>query len=175
VKPVLIPLIAGTTGSLDKEKQRILSSWVAKTAMTAEHINRGKNVILQAELTWMKDNRLPPEGWKVWAAPYAGTEWRDLGIYQHSGRLDIPHGIGFTPAAHSLQLTYMGLGQVLLLTVSSSWDRLWSTLDRLDVPGLTPIWPIREENIAWPRPSALTDTETEALRSLLPKVLKSRV
>ena len=174
-KPVLLPLITGSAGAREKEKQSILSSWAAKIAMTAEHINKGKNVMLQSELTWMRMNCMPPKGWNIWVAPYSGTEWRDLGIYQHSGKLTIPPGIGFTSGAHSLQLTYMGLGRVLFLAVSSSWDRLWDILDRLDVPGATRIWPIRQENIAWPSPDVFTDSEVAALRSLLPKVFESRV
>jgi hypothetical protein len=89
-KPVLIPLIRGRAGIVNHATQRIVSTWAAKIAMTAEHVNPDKSVIHQAERTWLKVNLLPPHGWHIWAVTYAGSKWRDLGIFQHLGRLEIP-------------------------------------------------------------------------------------
>jgi hypothetical protein len=118
-KPILIPMIAGRSCALNRDMQHRLATWAVKTVMTAEHVNKGKSVIQQSERTWLKDNLTPPAGWFVWAAPYSGANWRDLGIFQHSGKLEIPDIASDTLAHHNLGLTFMALADFSFLCATA--------------------------------------------------------
>jgi hypothetical protein len=173
-KPILTPLIAGRAGSVTSDMQRVLATWAAKTVMTAEHVNRGKAVVQQAERTWLKDKLLPPAGWFIWAAPYSGTHWRDLGIFQHSGKLEIPAVSDGASTEHNLGLTFIGLGHLLFLIRHSTWPRLWDVLGS-PLPNAHQIWPVGSNSIQWPAPYVLTDIETEHFTTYMTRVFNQRV
>ena len=174
-KPILTTLITGTPGLINTDMQRILATSAAKTVMTAEHINRGKAVVKQADRTLLKDNLVPPPGWHVWIGSYSGVLWRDLGIFQHTGKLEIPSVDNSGTIEHNLELTLIGAGQLIFLVINSSWQRIWDILNGLGNPGgggLERIWPIIEPTISWPRPHVLTDVEAEYFTNYLARVLE---
>jgi hypothetical protein len=175
VKPVLVPLIAGRSGEVTFEMRRILSTWAAKTVITAEHIDSSNAVIHQTDRSWLKDNRSPPPGWHVWIATYGGRNWRDLGLFQHLGKLEIPAVSNQAPAQHNLELTLMGLGHVILLVINSSWQRIWDILDGLSTPGLVRIWPTSSAPVRWPTPHVLSDPEAEYFTTFLARVLEQPI
>jgi hypothetical protein len=175
-KPILIPLIAGRSGEVNPDMQRILATWAVKTAMTSEHVNRKQAVITQPERTWLKDNLIPPLGWYVWIAPYSGTNWRDLAIYQHMGKLEIPAIGDKTAAMHHLHFTILGLGHLMFLVFASNWERIWDILDRMWTGApVTRIWPPSTDSIPWPAPYVLSDFEAEYLTTFLARVLDQPV
>jgi hypothetical protein len=173
-KPILIPLIAGRDGTLIRHMQRVLATWAVKTTMTAEHINKGKAVVHQSERTWLKDNLSPPAGWFVYAAPYSGTKWRDLGIFQHTSKLEIPTGDHSAPTEHNIGLTFMGLGRLFFLVHHTTWSRLWDILGR-EVRHVHRIWPPSSGIIQWPPPHAFSDIEAEYFTTYLARVLNEPV
>jgi hypothetical protein len=169
-KPILIPMIAGRSCALNLDMQHRLATWAVKTVMTAEHVNKGKSVIQQSGRTWLKDKLTPPAGWFVWAAPYSGANWRDLGIFQHSGKLEIPDIPSDTLAHHNLGLTFMGLGRLFFLVRHSTWPSLWDALAS-PIAHVHRLWPPSSDVIDWPPPYVFSDREAEYFTTYLARVL----
>jgi hypothetical protein len=126
--------------------QRILATWIAKTVMVADRLDRDASCILQPERTWLKEKLCPPpRGWYIWLGSYSGADLRDLGIYQHQTKLDIPSVDNDTVTRHNLELTMIGMRELIFLIISSSWSRLWDILEGMttpETPGLIQIWPV---------------------------------
>jgi hypothetical protein len=171
-KPILISLIEGRTGTVTLDMQRVLALWAAKTSMTSAHINK-KPVTQQYEYSWLKRHLIPPPGWFISAAPYSGTEWRNLGVFQHSGRLEVSVNDGCA-VEHNLVLTFIGMGHLLLIVQSSTWPRLFPFIgDR--IKGTARIWPPSRQPFDWPAPYAFTDIETEYLTTYLARIFNKRI
>jgi hypothetical protein len=154
--------------------QRILATWAAKTVMTSEQVNKGKAVVQQPERTWLKRTLEPPRGWHVWIGSYSGIQWRDLAIFQHQGKLTVPSIDNDAPTEHNLELTMIGVGQLLFLVINSTWPRIWDILNSLGTPGgagLSRIWPTVEPTITWPRAFVFTDSAAEYFTTYLARVL----
>jgi hypothetical protein len=172
-KPILLPLIAGKSGTLTLPMQRILALWAAKTAMTSAHINR-KAVFLQHEYSWLMKYQTPPPGWFISASPYSGEEWRELGVFQHSGKLEVPTVNHSHPAENNLVLTFIGMGHLLLTIQSSTWTRLFPLIgDR--IKGAPRICPPSRQSFDWPAPYVFSDVETKYLTTHLARILNQRV
>lgn len=172
-KPILVPLIAGESGTLTIAMQRTLALWAAKTAMTSAHINR-KVLFQQHEYSWLKSHLAPPPGWFISAVPYSGTEWRDLGVFQHSGKLEVPT-VDYGPLTeNNLVLTFIGMGRLLLIVQSTTWTRLFPLIgDR--IRGAPRIWPPSRQSFAWPAPYVFTDVETKYLTTYLARILNEKI
>jgi hypothetical protein len=165
-KPTLTPLINGETMTVNADMQRILSTWAAKTVMTAEHVHPSKVVVHQIERTCLKDNLLPPAGWYIWIGTYGGVTWGELAIQQHAAKLRIPTIDNGNIIEHNLTFTIIGMRRLMFVVVSSSWPRMWDIIDGLGNPNvlcLSRIWPVANADIEWPRPVALTDTDADQM------------
>jgi hypothetical protein len=89
-KPLLLALLRGERFALGPAEQLLLSTWAAKTCMTAEFIDRTKIAIPQEDRTHLMGTLSPPQtGWWVWMAGSQGVEW-EAGINHFSGRLHQP-------------------------------------------------------------------------------------
>jgi hypothetical protein len=168
----LLPLIAGRSGKLTIDMQRILATWAVKTIMTGEHINR-KPVVQQHERTWLMQHLRPPPGWFVSIAPYNGTEWRELGMFQHASTLEVPLVNNGTVTEHNLGLSFIGMGHLLLIIRHSTWLRLWPHLG-YGIANVTSLRPIGQ-TIDWPSPYVLSDIEAEYLTTYLTRVFNELV
>jgi hypothetical protein len=174
-KPILMLLMANRTVNLGNEMQKTLATWATKTVMTSEQINADEAVVQQHERTWLKENLEPPRGWHVWIGSYSGLSWCDLGIFQHKGKLAAPSIDNGVLAEHNLELTMIGLGQVLFLVINSTWQHIWDILDSLGSPGgagLKRIWPIADIEVPWPRAHYLTDIEANYFTTYLARILE---
>ncbi|MGE0095653.1 MAG: hypothetical protein AB7M05_18185 [Alphaproteobacteria bacterium] len=174
-KLVLLPLLKCERALITSEKQNVLSTWAAKTVMTAEYLSKDKGVVRQEERAHLKENLSQPTGWNVWIAPYGGQNWRDLGLYQHVGDLDVPNLQNGTIEKHYLELTMLGLGKLLILVMNSSWPRLWGRLPMMTAPGLNRIYPRGPSALAWPTSLIYSDFEADRLRNFFARVAQQRV
>lgn len=105
--------------------------------------------------------------------PYGGSQWRDLGIFQHTGNLEIPSVNSGAPTQHYLALTFIGMGHLMLLVRHSTWDRLWPVLGS-PIPNVRQIWP-NSGDISWPPPYVIDDFEAEYFTTYLARVFNERV
>jgi hypothetical protein len=127
-KQAIVPLIHGQSVVVTPEAQRAIATWFAKIAMVGDAMRPERSVVLQTDRDWIRRNSLPPLLWEVWIGSYDGVDWRDLGIFQHGGRLDLsavtrPHKL-----ASNLEATTMGLGKLLALVIGNESPPLISTL-----------------------------------------------
>jgi hypothetical protein len=172
-KPILIPMMTNEAITLNASMQRILSTWAAKTAMTADRVHPSKSALHQTERIWLMDELSPPSGWHVWVASYGGSDWRELGLYQNASKLTIPAVNDGAPTEHNLMLTMFAMRFLLFLVISSSWRNIWNVLDGLASPtnaGFARIWPIREDSVQWPRPLYLLDPGAEYFTTYLSRI-----
>jgi hypothetical protein len=171
-KPILVPMITGRAGVLSLTMQRTLATWAAKTAMTGEQINKGKAVIQQFQRTWLKDHLEPPEGWIIWAAPYSGAKWRELGLFQHGGKRELSPVDDGTAVEHCLGLTFIGMGHLLLQVFHTSRVGYWDGM--LNARHVVRIWPPVGGAIQWPSPYVFSDFETEYFSTYVSRILDQR-
>lgn len=172
-KPILIQMITGRGGEISPSMQRTLATWAAKTAMTGERIVAESAVIKQSQRAWLKERLEPPKDWIIWAVPYSGTEWRNLGLFQHSGRVELAPVNDDGAVEHSLGLTFMGMGHLLLQIFHTSWPGYWDGV--LDARHTTRIWPLTGETIQWPAPYVFSDLETKYFSNYMSRILDQRV
>lgn len=167
-RSLLTTLLWGRPITLGSDEQFVLATWIAKTVMAAEHIDRSKIAIPQSDRTLLMDTLAPPpNGWWIWIAGSQGLEW-SAGI-NHFGA----HA-GFGPADPktgndlNVQSTTIGLGALLIFCVSTTWlhfqDFALSHPDRSD---LKPIWPSTDNDIAWPPRRLLRDDEINVIATNL--------
>jgi hypothetical protein len=139
--------------------------------------DRAHSVIQQRERTHLMNNLTPPPGWHIWVASYGGTQWRELAIFQHQGALEIPSINGDT-APHNLELTTIGIADLLFLAINSTWDRLWDVLENIvgeSGAGFCRLWPPLHDTITWPRWTILTDEDARYFTTYLARVFEHRV
>jgi hypothetical protein len=176
-QPFLISLINGDQTEINTAMQRILATWAAKTAMTAEYLHPSKVVIHQDERTWLRKHLSPPVGWNVWIGTYHGMAWRELAIQQHAGKLRIPTIDNGALNEHNFELTILGMGRLIFVVVSSSWPQMQKVIASLGAPilGLSQVWPVVQSIVTWPHPIILTDANIEQIPAHLPRVAEHSV
>jgi hypothetical protein len=153
VKPILVPMMTSTPMNIDIEKQRILSLWATKIAMVGDYIDSNHSVVFQKDRTYVMNNLTLPPGWHVWVASYNGKIYRELSLFQHQGSLELPTVDNSAPAPHNLELTTIGIGNLLFLIINSSWERLWGILENIvgnEGAGFYRLWPTLNDKISWP-------------------------
>ena len=130
-KPFLIPLFEGKESVLDSAAQTLIASWAAMATMTGEYLSRDpENIaVSQAERTWFKKNRVPPDNWRILIGKYRRDEWKgqwyhvSMPIYSAK---DIPRAKASNVRLPNHQTTSFVVGQLYVHVFSgffaiSSW------------------------------------------------------
>jgi hypothetical protein len=165
-KPTLTHLIAGNRYKLTGDKQALLATWAAKTAMVAEFFRPIDDGITQAERTLLKERLSPPENWFVWMAAYNGTKWRELGIGQVRISLNPTPIRKPSTARYYGQATTFGLGHVLFCVVSGSDPGFPRHFHGCENEGLLQIWPVHPRSILWPPAIIIGDAEANMVANI---------
>ena len=162
-KPLLLALLRGERFALGPAEQLLLSTWAAKTCMTAEFIDRTKIAIPQEDREHLMRALSPPQtGWWIWMAGSQGVEW-EAGINHFSGRLHVPPVPPEAAEAVNLQSTTLGIGRLLIFAISTSFPTADFSLTNARAADLQPIWPLRPATILWPPHRLLLDSEIEII------------
>ena len=82
-------LIRGERGIVPPQDQIILSAWFTKTAIVADSRNPARSVVPDTQRKLLRDEQRPPAVWEVWLMSYHGTDFRDLGLHQNGGSLNL--------------------------------------------------------------------------------------
>ena len=166
-RPHLVPMFTGETARVTPEAQKALAAWAAKTATVAEHISPRSDGISQSERTWIYEKLIPPRGWMVWIAGYAGGNWANLTIFQDRGTLLVPTVSPPRIGRDYVHATTWGMGHVLFLVVGCASPRAQRQFGHLEGRGLFRIWPRRvARSILWPPADLLRDPQANALANL---------
>jgi hypothetical protein len=179
VKPILTSMMRSQPSNIDQKQQKILALWATKITMVGDYLDKQHSVVTQIDRTHFMNNLTPPPGWHVWVASYGGQLWRELALFQHQGSLELPSADDAAPTQHNLELTTLGIGDLLFLVVNSSWDRLWPILEQIvgnnDGAGFCRLWPPLSQQISWPRWSILGDNEARYFTTYLARVFEKQV
>src|SRR5262249_6505015 len=90
VRPFLGPLIAGGTGVLAPNEQRLLARWAAKTVLALD-LTRPLGVLPADDYQWVRRRLTPPKTMsRIWAIAYAGNEngWKFVRHGLHYGQTE---------------------------------------------------------------------------------------
>lgn len=169
----LSPIFLGFGGTLTPATQAAIANWIAKIVMVGDAINPEKAKVTQAERDWIRLNRTPPANWQMWIATYAGTEWRQLGIYQHGAWLEIPPIGTPSPIAGYVQASMIGMGQILFLVLGTDISTIGFEVGRINTD-MRRIWPIGQ-SFNWPMPLSLTDEDANSVGSILERLIASPI
>jgi len=163
-KPLLLGLMQGERIELGPEEYLLLATWAAKTIMTAEFIDGSRIAIPpQARHALMQCLCPPPQGWWIWIAGYAGTEWI-TGIYHFVTRLNRSEADLKTPDTLNLQSTTIGLGHLVIHAISTSIPDLSFALGNPGASDLKAIWPLSATSISWPPLRLLADDDVNLIK-----------
>ena len=166
-KGVLEPVIQGQKIGLGLEQQKLLATWLAKSAMTAEFVRPRRDGVTQAERRYLMENKEPPANWIVWLAGYEGGDWSELGMGQSRGNLQsTPYRIIGQPTEYA-QATIFGLGNAIGLVVSASVDEIANRFAELEWDHVLRIWPPKPRSILWPLTGSVKDEDVNALMNIL--------
>lgn len=166
-KPILISLIRGEKCRLGPDDLNILSTWAAKTAMTAEYKQPRPDGTTQEERAFLKQKKRPPPHWLVWVAAYDGTGWDDLTLFQSRGNLrESPiHRSG--AAVHYIQATTFGMGHVIFHIIGTTWPESEAVFRGRENSGLIRVWPSYPRSVLWPPTTNLTDPQVGEVAHVL--------
>jgi len=164
-KQAVTPLIKGDSIVVADEAQLTIATWLAKISMVGDSIQPYKSVVLQSERKWIKDKREPPPLWEVWLGSYGGNMWRDLAIFQHSGRLNLSAVTGPGNFSGYVETTTIGIGKMLALVIGNENAALPLNIGNAAAV-LKRIWPISNA-FTWPRIHILSDNEAGGISHIL--------
>lgn len=170
-KWVATPIILGEQAAITPAMQRVMATWFAKIAIVGDSINRNgkKSAIIQSQREWFKDHKEPHPLWEVWIGTYGGTDWRELGIFQHGGFLNLPAIGGPTPISGYIETTVMGMGDLFALVLAT--DIAAFGFDIGSAKGsMRKIWPTGDA-FNWPFASVMTDEQARAVQFILRTML----
>jgi hypothetical protein len=176
-KPLLTHLIKGHAISLGVQEQLQLATWAVKTIMTAEFYDRKKVAIPQDERTSLMQNLFPPSnGWWIWISGNQGVDWQ-TGLYHFAARLNyfagpisnVPPIDPKTAEIINLQSTTIGIGRLMIFSVSTTVRNGAFSLTNPEAADLKPIWPQSLSSIPWPPSRLFTDAEIDFIARNVPR------
>jgi hypothetical protein len=156
--------------NLGDSAQHQLATWITKTVMAAEYVDRTKVAIPQGDRTLFMSNPAPlPTCWWIWIAGSQGARWL-TGLHHFSARASVPPVDPKTQSIPNLQSTTIGIGCLLVFCVSSNWPHFSRfELSNPDRSNLIPIWPAASRVIEWPPNYFLRDDEIDVIAANIPR------
>jgi hypothetical protein len=154
LKPLLKDLVYGNSRVLTVADQRLLATWIAKTAMTAEYVQPEQVAISQATRTRFYETQEPPGHWTIWIAYYVGKEWQAGNIFHQGVGMYMPP-LEIKPGVKNTQYTVIALGHFLCICAGSEDERQIIRLK--DSPALRSLWPPVGEDMQWPPQRSIDD------------------
>jgi hypothetical protein len=164
-RKAVVPLIRGQAAVVDSGNQRALATWFSKIAMVGDSMRPDRSVVLQADRDWIRANSSPPLLWEVWVGSYEGIDWRDLGIFQLGGRLDLSSVTGPDKLAGYVETTTMGMGKLIGLVIGNEHPAIEINIGNAAYL-LRRIWPT-DSAFNWPLPIVLSDDEARSVAYIL--------
>jgi hypothetical protein len=157
-KASLIPLMAAEPFLLTREHQRDLARWAILKSIATEYGTYGDEpAYSQAECSEFMNSDEPSDKWLVWIGRCQSERWRTRLTRQQTSVAAMT-GYWHRVVKGVLQSTAIGLNELFIYVVLNKHDAI-----RIAVPpGLSQIWPAGDD-ISWPAPKILTETETEAI------------
>jgi hypothetical protein len=165
-KPAVCPLIQGERGIVAPEAQIILSAWFAKTAIVADSRNQARSMVPDTHRKLLRDEQRPPAVWEIWLMSYRGTDFRDLGLHQNGGLLNLTSISDLRGKLTGYaQTTFIGMGRLAILVVANDLPMMHFSVGTLARMARR-IWPVREA-FDWPINPSIGDEDAIAAADIL--------
>jgi hypothetical protein len=169
IKGSLAPMISGRglRSVLSSDQQTLLATWGAKSAMVLEHaVPRTKKIYTFDQRNYLKENRRPPGGIAVCLSSYNGT--RRL----HSTLKNLR-----AATSERVQTATVAIDNIILQVTAGPWPtdrphRVISGEQRRWEPYVIDIWPIQQQEVAWPPLQQVTDEDLYAFADRFEKGVK---
>jgi hypothetical protein len=164
-KPVVSPLIRGERRIVAPEAQIILSSWFAKIAIVADSRNHARSVVPDLQRRLLRDEQRPAV-WEIWLMSYHGTDFRDLGLHQNGGSLNLTPIVGpGKKLTGYAQTTFIGMGRLTILVVANDLPMMHFSVGTLARVARR-IWPLNDA-FNWPINPSIGDEDAIAAADIL--------
>lgn len=170
-KPLLAQMILGERIVLNPSEQEILARWTMMTAIVAEFTDVKTQAITPQDRISLMNSCAPASKWRVWIGRYSGKEWTQR-RYRHWGALmgALIEGqkVLFSKTCNMQTSTFV-LGSLLIHATSSSVLSS-AELDPFDTStsaSLLSIWPPHPNNVEWPPPKIISDSDAAVISDSL--------
>jgi len=171
-EPLLTPLILGETTTIEPEQQKVVATWLAMKGMVAEFTRPVDVTTTQEERSLLMNELKPPDHWRIYIAKQSGNWWRTA-YYRHTASLSVVRSPikPVRPFGKNAQSVTIGIGALLAHIVSAP-----AGID-FNLPAevrrnVWPIWPTGDQ-IIWPPPVALNDTDAQTLATAMERTLSA--
>lgn len=155
-KPLLLDLVQGYSRTLTVADQKLLATWIAKTAMVAEFVKKDQVTVGQATRDRFYANPEPPAHWNIWIAFYSGTEWLAGNIFHHGVGMYMPP-LEMMPGVKNTHYTVITLGRLMCICTGCEDERQEIKLDARMDQAVRQLWPAIGRDIAWPPERSIDD------------------
>ena len=162
LKPTLKKVISGKDFVITEWEQRRLSTWAAKTSMTAEFIDPKSVAILFAEREYLRLHNEPPKHFDIWVGCYDGPR-PTTALHHHSNHISLPEALPKEPRNPNTQATVIRLGRLFVQVFSSNVPELRAKLGDERRSKLRRIWPPVGNEFNWQSIRKLYDKDIEII------------
>ncbi|MGH9199317.1 MAG: hypothetical protein ACRD1T_26755, partial [Acidimicrobiia bacterium] len=158
-KPILLPMIRGEETRLTREKQAVVSLWMAKTMMVFDRSHPRTSVIPEDDLRYVRANNEPPPAAVGWLSNYSGEKYVAVHVSSTSPYA-IPGENASDPGwVSSLVLESLMMQMVKRPGLLDDAPRFFDETGDLNVQ----VWPPPDDHIVWPPTRAKDDAFVEAV------------
>jgi hypothetical protein len=173
-KSVVVSLARGEKLVIHPEAQRLLSAWIAMSAITSEFLNSNLVAISSSDRDWVRHRTSAPENWKIWIGNYQRNNWKPYRI-RHALAVtedETAEGPGIHDdgvATPNTQMTTLVFGRLYVHAISSTIPEVIKCLNFPNPVSaiLAPIWPPRNAVLDWPLSQTMTDRDADSAAGFL--------
>jgi hypothetical protein len=149
--PIVEPMAKGQKMTLDREAQRTLAAWGAKTGFALIAAEKGlEDLVPEGECRHLRKTGLPSENVWVGYAAWDGKAHKFVGAAELEDR---SHAVDPPPARRDNYQAVMTVGQLVLKVFGMAEPRLTDRFRQIEI--FHQVWPQHAEDFAWPPPAPI--------------------
>lgn len=181
VKPVLVPLLTGSSIQLNKYNQEILATWIAMKLQICEFSSKENAIVTPAlERSLLMGRRIPPDIMAIWIAKYHGERensyFRQAGgiarINRQNGEMIPPIAPSDRPIVKTTQSQTLIIGELFIQAITTTVPGFVLKPPPSARATLWQIWPFQRD-FSWPPDSVIGDDEVNAIATALGRLIKT--
>ncbi len=181
VKPVLVPLLTGSSIQLNRYNQEILATWIAMKLQICEFSSKDNAIVTPAlERSLLMGRRIPPDIMAIWIAKYhgerensyfreaAGLAW----INRQNGEMIPPIAPADRLSIKTTQSQTLIIGELFVQAITTTVPRIVFQMPPSAGATFRQIWPFQRD-FSWPPASVIGDNEANAIATALGRQTKT--
>jgi hypothetical protein len=181
IKPILTPLITGSSTVLTATMQAQIMEWIALKILVADKNSFERHaadpIYTQDVRDAFRQRRAIPDGITVWIAAQAAVKWV-TGFHRHASTLGVTDTLPPPPPPYpatlkNVQVVTWGIGKLLIHLSAVSDRKLDGRFALFEEGPLLRLWPRLTDIIVWPPPYFVTDPFIDSLSEAMEGFLTS--